>query len=550
MGWLRVCRPGSVIGPQQQFLIDKQAWCWRLGQDEKTASNSTNIKKAEPINISNGTVPLTKQPLQNGTAPEIMANNKAIWSAREAMEMETAVNEAGKTQGDRLCEIKASRQHRHYWLRPHGTVGEHDQHNPSVPSTLALSAFVLPSTNFNTKHSTTAIANSPTTTTMQHRQTKNNSNIHKHPGFSSATTPIKQLKLSATPAAAVTTIQHRHYGNGVAKTTKPTKTATTTTELLRNLRTTNNELPLKAEKQTHQPNDIVAKFNAEEISSSRKSSRIASSSQNNSKIPINKVSVASSTKHHALSNANTIINNNDSDTAALQFNRTKHYSSLRLLKPYMPISGTNGGHHTKAMFNGRTMAALNHNNNNSVVHISTNGTIVGLPETGKRRSSYHHHIGTTTTTTTMEPTTSSTTAPSSSTAFARNLNRQYVKISYSTSANKFGGSGLQHSNSSGQIHHLMLNNNNNGVADQRPHSPQPFSSPVDGPLAHQTNCKYELRPRHQLNIPSRFGGAAEMMVASTTTTTNNINNSSSSPFPMSRHHKQSRSSTGMFVSRL
>lgn len=27
---------------------------------------------------------------------------------------------------------------------------------------------------------------------------------------------------------------------------------------------------------------------------------------------------------------------------------------------------------------------------------------------------------------------------------------------------------------------------------------------MDGPLSHQTNCKYELRPRSQLNIPSRF----------------------------------------------
>lgn len=32
MAWLRICRPGSVIGPQQQFLIDKQQWCWKLGQ--------------------------------------------------------------------------------------------------------------------------------------------------------------------------------------------------------------------------------------------------------------------------------------------------------------------------------------------------------------------------------------------------------------------------------------------------------------------------------------------------------------------------------------
>lgn len=31
IAWLRICRPGSIIGPQQQFLIEKQAVMWRAG---------------------------------------------------------------------------------------------------------------------------------------------------------------------------------------------------------------------------------------------------------------------------------------------------------------------------------------------------------------------------------------------------------------------------------------------------------------------------------------------------------------------------------------
>lgn len=38
MAWLRICRPGSVIGPQQQFLLEKQHWCWKLGQQKSGAS--------------------------------------------------------------------------------------------------------------------------------------------------------------------------------------------------------------------------------------------------------------------------------------------------------------------------------------------------------------------------------------------------------------------------------------------------------------------------------------------------------------------------------
>lgn len=33
MGWARICRPGSVLGPQQQFLIDIQEVCWKWGED-------------------------------------------------------------------------------------------------------------------------------------------------------------------------------------------------------------------------------------------------------------------------------------------------------------------------------------------------------------------------------------------------------------------------------------------------------------------------------------------------------------------------------------
>ncbi|XP_033109288.1 dual specificity protein phosphatase CDC14A-like, partial [Anneissia japonica] len=31
IAWLRICRPGSVIGPQQHFMEDKQAGMWVQG---------------------------------------------------------------------------------------------------------------------------------------------------------------------------------------------------------------------------------------------------------------------------------------------------------------------------------------------------------------------------------------------------------------------------------------------------------------------------------------------------------------------------------------
>jgi len=31
IAWCRICRPGSIIGPQQNFLEEKQAWLWMQG---------------------------------------------------------------------------------------------------------------------------------------------------------------------------------------------------------------------------------------------------------------------------------------------------------------------------------------------------------------------------------------------------------------------------------------------------------------------------------------------------------------------------------------
>ncbi|CAF4465039.1 unnamed protein product, partial [Rotaria magnacalcarata] len=36
IAWLRICRPGSVIGPQQNYLEEKQAWIWSLGDAYRT----------------------------------------------------------------------------------------------------------------------------------------------------------------------------------------------------------------------------------------------------------------------------------------------------------------------------------------------------------------------------------------------------------------------------------------------------------------------------------------------------------------------------------
>jgi hypothetical protein len=125
---------------------------------------------------------------------------------------------------------------------------------------------------------------------------------------------------------------------------------------------------------------------------------------------------------------------------------------------------------------------------------------------------------------------------SATTYFGRALNRQYARI------NSHSG-GLQPSTSSSQIGSSPSGEQN-----------QQLNSPVEGgSLNHQTHCKYELRPRNQLHLPSRYLGTD---ISGTTTTTawpnepHQKGGGNSSPFAFSRYHKGSRSSTAILSSRL
>lgn len=52
IAWLRICRPGSVLGPQQQFLEDMQALMWRENDKlRKTSQAAAEKKTAIPYAI-------------------------------------------------------------------------------------------------------------------------------------------------------------------------------------------------------------------------------------------------------------------------------------------------------------------------------------------------------------------------------------------------------------------------------------------------------------------------------------------------------------------
>ncbi|VDM38647.1 unnamed protein product [Toxocara canis] len=105
MAWLRICRPGSVIGPQQQFLIEKQPWCWALAT-ARTSSGTSHLSqltsKVDEICICDvkKSSPLVRP----------IALPKKIRRSSESAD-ETSVDALGRTQGDRLLAMKVKAQH-------------------------------------------------------------------------------------------------------------------------------------------------------------------------------------------------------------------------------------------------------------------------------------------------------------------------------------------------------------------------------------------------------------------------------------------------------
>uniref|UniRef100_A0A8R1DKT5 protein-tyrosine-phosphatase n=1 Tax=Caenorhabditis japonica TaxID=281687 RepID=A0A8R1DKT5_CAEJA len=136
MGWMRVCRPGSVIGPQQLYLVEKQKMCWSLSpsngvhlvspkkEEKKCVRRLTN--QVDEIHIGGIQVRsrenarpkpnILRRKTQAGTASSNGNNNNNTASTSNSASSgiiidETALDAQGRSQGDRLLALKAKHQH-------------------------------------------------------------------------------------------------------------------------------------------------------------------------------------------------------------------------------------------------------------------------------------------------------------------------------------------------------------------------------------------------------------------------------------------------------
>ncbi|CAD5112214.1 DgyrCDS1447 [Dimorphilus gyrociliatus] len=90
IAWIRVCRPGSIIGPQQHWLEEKQAWLWMQGD----ILRARNQKSLQP-----GVYKIAKE----------VDDMHLYETVSDLGSMDDYTGKTSLTQGDRLNAVKAQR---------------------------------------------------------------------------------------------------------------------------------------------------------------------------------------------------------------------------------------------------------------------------------------------------------------------------------------------------------------------------------------------------------------------------------------------------------
>ncbi|KAG8555959.1 hypothetical protein GDO81_017879 [Engystomops pustulosus] len=104
IAWIRICRPGSIIGPQQHFLEEKQAWLWLQGDLHRS--------KQKQIQLEDGTVNRLLSEFEDLSVSSRLSRHHSIDRSGEIDSEDELEQKSGLTQGDKLRALKSRRQPR------------------------------------------------------------------------------------------------------------------------------------------------------------------------------------------------------------------------------------------------------------------------------------------------------------------------------------------------------------------------------------------------------------------------------------------------------
>lgn len=124
IGWLRICRPGSVIGPQQQFLDSIQHKMWSAATKEHESSSDSDKRLAKQVATSlfsiniftrstkAGDASASRSPVKHNEPSPKPTGSKQL-QHYGGTQQPTSYYLDHKTQGDSLLQQKQTYQHRY-----------------------------------------------------------------------------------------------------------------------------------------------------------------------------------------------------------------------------------------------------------------------------------------------------------------------------------------------------------------------------------------------------------------------------------------------------
>nr|XP_033784264.1 dual specificity protein phosphatase CDC14B isoform X3 [Geotrypetes seraphini] len=102
IAWIRICRPGSVIGPQQQFLVNKEPRLWVEGDIYRKKLKEQGNKHKTAVTL-----------ILSGVDDISISDHQNKMSRKEDTELYSDEDDVGRlTQGDKLRALKSKRQAR------------------------------------------------------------------------------------------------------------------------------------------------------------------------------------------------------------------------------------------------------------------------------------------------------------------------------------------------------------------------------------------------------------------------------------------------------
>ncbi|XP_076439842.1 dual specificity protein phosphatase CDC14AB-like isoform X2 [Babylonia areolata] len=117
IAWCRICRPGSIIGPQQNFLEERQLWLWSQGDSQRLRHREVGVERERyhrqrQHSVSHLLTGVDDMRIHDALENDNRFNNyDIVYNPPCVRSQGQGQGQYEETQGDKLNQLKLMRKH-------------------------------------------------------------------------------------------------------------------------------------------------------------------------------------------------------------------------------------------------------------------------------------------------------------------------------------------------------------------------------------------------------------------------------------------------------